>query len=137
MPRTPRFWTPQEDEALRLEMEEYGMILMCLFQVFLLMVMVLLVEKEKAIDWCQIASKLPGRTNKDCRKRWHNAVAGGLNKGQWSKVEDDLLRRGIEEYGQKLVSVGAEIHLMFIWRLTLKLKVDPGSGNGPDSLGRS
>lgn len=105
MPRTPRFWTPEEDEALRLEMTEYRMIFLCPVLVFLLTVMVL-VEKEKAIDWCQIASKLPGRTNKDCRKRWHNAVAGGLNKGQWSKAEDDLLRRGIEKHGQKLVEPG-------------------------------
>jgi len=52
-------------------------------------------------DWCRIADQLPGRTNKDCRKRWHNSVAGGLKKGQWSKSEDQLLIMGVEQYGQK------------------------------------
>jgi len=50
---------------------------------------------------CRIAAKLPGRTNKDCRKRWHNSVAGGLKKGQWSKSEDVQLARGVQQYGQR------------------------------------
>jgi hypothetical protein len=50
---------------------------------------------------CRIATKLPGRTNKDCRKRWHNSVAGGLKKGQWSKGEDAQLSRGVERFGQR------------------------------------
>ncbi|KAF2683958.1 hypothetical protein K458DRAFT_303512, partial [Lentithecium fluviatile CBS 122367] len=49
----------------------------------------------------RIAAKLPGRTNKDCRKRWHNSVAGGLKKGQWSKSEDVQLARGVQQYGQR------------------------------------
>lgn len=52
-------------------------------------------------DWCRIASKLPGRTNKDCRKRWHNSVAGGLKKGQWAPSEDALLSRGVDRFGQR------------------------------------
>jgi myb proto-oncogene protein len=57
---------------------------------------------------CRIADSLPGRTNKDCRKRWHNSVAGGLKKGQWSKSEDQLLSRGVQEYGQKYGSMKQE-----------------------------
>ncbi|RMZ70089.1 myb transcription [Pyrenophora seminiperda CCB06] len=49
-------------------------------------------------DW--IADCLPGRTNKDCRKRWHNSVAGGVKKGQWSSSEDRLLVQGVEQHGQ-------------------------------------
>lgn len=52
-------------------------------------------------DWCRIAAALPGRNNKDCRKRWHNSVAGGLKKGQWSKSEDALLARAVEQHGQR------------------------------------
>ena len=52
-------------------------------------------------DWCRIAEHLPGRTNKDCRKRWHNSVAGGLKKGQWSKSEDLQLARGVQRFGQR------------------------------------
>jgi hypothetical protein len=53
---------------------------------------------------CIIAVSLPGRTNKDCRKRWHNSVAGGLKKGQWSKSEDALLARGVEQHGQRYIN---------------------------------
>jgi hypothetical protein len=59
------------------------------------------VAKRTNIDRCMIAASLPGRTNKDCRKRWHNSVAGGLKKGQWSKSEDALLARGVEQHGQR------------------------------------
>ncbi|KAH9894574.1 hypothetical protein F4778DRAFT_747487 [Xylariomycetidae sp. FL2044] len=29
-------------------------------------------------DWSRVAAKIPGRTNKDCRKRWVNKVCGGM-----------------------------------------------------------
>ncbi|CAN9367570.1 unnamed protein product [Alternaria alternata] len=80
--RQPRKWSLAEDQKLREEVEAQ------------------LVEGEVK-DWCRIADNLPGRTNKDCRKRWHNSVAGGLKKGQWSKSEDQLLSRGVQQYGQK------------------------------------
>ncbi|KAF2849451.1 hypothetical protein T440DRAFT_469220 [Plenodomus tracheiphilus IPT5] len=80
--RQPRKWTVAEDQILREEVEAQ------------------LINGDVR-DWCRIADQLPGRTNKDCRKRWHNSVAGGLKKGQWSKSEDELLTRGVEEYGQK------------------------------------
>jgi hypothetical protein len=59
------------------------------------------VSEGEVKDWCRIAERLPGRTNKDCRKRWHNSVAGGLKKGQWSKNEDLQLARGVERFGQR------------------------------------
>lgn len=31
-------------------------------------------------DWNEIAKKIPGRNNKDCRKRFMNEVTGGLKK---------------------------------------------------------
>ncbi|KAL5377167.1 hypothetical protein DPSP01_009979 [Paraphaeosphaeria sporulosa] len=80
--RLPRKWTVAEDHKLKEEVEAQ------------------MVEGEVK-DWCRIAAKLPGRTNKDCRKRWHNSVAGGLKKGQWSKSEDVQLAKGVEQYGQR------------------------------------
>lgn len=49
-----------------------------------------------------IATKLPGRTNKDCRKRWLK-VCKDVNKGVWTADEDERLRQGIETYGQRFV----------------------------------
>lgn len=53
-------------------------------------------------SWSLIATKLPGRTNKDCRKRWLK-VCKDVNKGVWTADEDERLRRGIETYGQRFV----------------------------------
>ncbi|USP75623.1 uncharacterized protein yc1106_02897 [Curvularia clavata] len=82
----PRKWSPSEDQKLREGVEAQ-------------------LREGEVKDWCRIADNLPGRTNKDCRKRWHNSVAGGLKKGQWSKSEDNLLSRGVEKYGQKWDSI--------------------------------
>lgn len=52
-------------------------------------------------DWSRIAAKLPGRTNKDCRKRWVNKVCGSLKKGAWEEDEDQRLRNAVCLHGQK------------------------------------
>ncbi|KAF1968103.1 hypothetical protein BU23DRAFT_270004 [Bimuria novae-zelandiae CBS 107.79] len=88
--RLPRKWTVAEDHRLREEVETQ------------------MVEGEVK-DWCRIAAKLPGRTNKDCRKRWHNSVAGGLKKGQWSKSEDVQLAKGVGQYGQRWTLVASVV----------------------------
>jgi hypothetical protein len=78
--RQPRRWTQAEDQALRAQVDIQQ-------------------AQGGSRDWCQVALALPGRTNKDCRKRWHNSVAEGLKKGQWSKSEDHLLTHGVHRHG--------------------------------------
>ncbi|KAK4165467.1 Homeodomain-like protein [Cladorrhinum sp. PSN259] len=60
-------------------------------------------------DWNKIATKLPGRTNKDCRKRWVNKVCGGLKKGLWDREEDQRLQAAVEKHGLKWPLVAAEV----------------------------
>ncbi|KAF2732136.1 transcription factor, Myb superfamily [Polyplosphaeria fusca] len=88
--RQPRKWTIAEDQKLREEVEAQ------------------LIEGEVK-DWCRIANAIPGRSNKDCRKRWKNALEGGLRKGQWSKSEDTQLARGVQRHGQRWVLVAEQI----------------------------
>lgn len=52
-------------------------------------------------DWDRIARSLPGRSNKDCRKRWMNVVAGGLRKGAWTNHEDNQLQEGVKDFGSR------------------------------------
>ena len=78
--RQPRRWTQAEDQVLREQVDIQQ-------------------AQGGSRDWCQVALALPGRTNKDCRKRWHNSVAEGLKKGQWSKSEDHLLTHGVHRHG--------------------------------------
>jgi len=61
------------------------------------------VDEGRIKDWHRIANKLPGRNNKDCRKRWCNKVTGGLKKGPWEEDEDSRLKNGVREFGYQFV----------------------------------
>ena len=95
MSKTQRRWTP-EDAILRQEVK------------------VLLEDRRvsgqpssAALDdkgdgdikqWSEIAKKIPGRSNKDCRKRFYNEVTGGLKKGAWITNEDTELEELVKTY---------------------------------------
>jgi hypothetical protein len=51
-------------------------------------------------DWNRVAAKLPGRTNKDCRKRW-SKVGENVKKGTWDDSEDEKLRGAVGDHGKK------------------------------------
>lgn len=41
--------------------------------------------------WGEVATHLPGRTAKDCRKRWFHSLDPTLKKGRWTESEDKIL----------------------------------------------
>ncbi|GFF54853.1 transcriptional activator Myb [Aspergillus udagawae] len=90
MPRLPKKWTAEEDDTLRREVESQP-------------------SGPEGRDWCQIAEKLPGRTNKDCRKRWQNTMAGEFRKGLWAKHEDEQLRKAIAKHGTRWTIVASGV----------------------------
>ncbi|KAK0749136.1 hypothetical protein B0T18DRAFT_427308 [Schizothecium vesticola] len=49
------------------------------------------------ISWHKVATHLPGRNNKSCRKRWHYSVAHTIRKGTWSKEEDAKLLEAVDK----------------------------------------
>ncbi|EZF33490.1 hypothetical protein H109_06831 [Trichophyton interdigitale MR816] len=64
---------------------------------------------DKAVDWQKIAAALPGRTNKDCRKRWFNVLNGDLRKGPWTAEEDRLLGQAVEAEGKVWMRVSTYV----------------------------
>lgn len=60
-----------------------------------------LVQQEGPHKWSKIASKMPGRTAKQCRDRFQNYLNPSLKNGQWTVEEDQLLFQKIAEYGKK------------------------------------
>ncbi|GME55937.1 hypothetical protein CC86DRAFT_411498 [Neofusicoccum parvum] len=90
MLRAVKKWTPEEDDLL-------------------LQKVALLSSQGKAKDWTAIASAVPGRSNKDCRKRWCNHLVGGLRKGPWDPSEDRRLAIGVKEYGVQWPLVAEEV----------------------------
>ncbi|KAI8362729.1 hypothetical protein EDC96DRAFT_482701 [Choanephora cucurbitarum] len=70
-------WTPEEDNLLKLAVQLYG---------------------DKTEKWAKIAACVPGRTNKNCRKRWFHSLDPSLRKGAWTEDEDQLLREGVSKF---------------------------------------
>lgn len=106
--RQPRKWTAEEDRMLREEVEAQKRLSRTSASYIvghcahLTQRLTSFPENGGQVkDWCAVAAKLPGRTNKDCRKRWLNSVAEGLKKGQWARSEDEQLFRGVERHGTK------------------------------------
>ncbi|KAI1197759.1 Homeodomain-like protein [Nemania serpens] len=88
--RVPKRWTEEEDFILHEETQKQE-------------------STGDVKDWHRIAAKLPGRTNKDCRKRWVNKVCGSLKKGAWNKSEDERLLVAVEKFGQKWALIANEV----------------------------
>ncbi|KAJ0423238.1 hypothetical protein BJY00DRAFT_310366 [Aspergillus carlsbadensis] len=90
MIRPRRNWTPEEDVILKREVK-------------------IAQSKGDNVSWHEIAAFLPGRTNKDCRKRWYGTAAAKVKKGPWTEAEDDRLRKAIERHGTKWAIVASAV----------------------------
>ncbi len=42
-------------------------------------------------NWGELASHIPGRTSKQCRERWCHALDPSINKGPYTKEEDEII----------------------------------------------
>lgn len=62
-------------------------------------------QESRPLLWRELAREVPGRTNKDCRRRWCNVLAGGMAKGSWTESEDERLSRAVDQLGPKWVGV--------------------------------
>ncbi|KAE8155078.1 Homeodomain-like protein [Aspergillus avenaceus] len=76
-----RTWTGAEDERLVELIRRFGD------------------RRGREGKWHEISKHLPGRTNKDCRKRWFHSLDPSLRKGRWTNDEDKLLRDAYERLG--------------------------------------
>ncbi|KAF4979776.1 hypothetical protein FZEAL_4080 [Fusarium zealandicum] len=72
--RNPRrMWTAVEDEKLKAMVQRYGD------------------ARGSRSLWKIISMSCPGRTAKDCRKRWFHSLHPSLRKGRWAHQEDRVL----------------------------------------------
>ncbi|KAG7084149.1 hypothetical protein JMJ78_0009588 [Colletotrichum scovillei] len=88
--RERRWWTSQEDDILKREVQ--GKIR----------------QGGSVQNWNDIAMSLPGRTNKDCRKRWAK-IQVDIRKGAWTQEEDERLQKAVLQLGCKWSQVGAMV----------------------------
>ncbi|KAH7042828.1 Homeodomain-like protein [Macrophomina phaseolina] len=89
-PRQRVWWTDDEDRVLRAEAELQA------------------AQFGQLKDWNAVASKLPGRTNKDCRKRW-SKLSGAMRKGAWTAGEDARLQAAVDRVGLRWTLVAEAV----------------------------
>ncbi|KAK0733818.1 hypothetical protein B0T26DRAFT_37839 [Lasiosphaeria miniovina] len=80
--KTRQVWTQEEDRLLSSAVAKEA-------------------PKHGSISWHRVAAYLPGRNNKDCRKRWHYSIANTIRKGTWTREEDQKLREAVEVHGAR------------------------------------
>ncbi|KAF2832643.1 putative Myb-like protein A [Ophiobolus disseminans] len=80
--RQPKVWVPEEDDVLRNALRNAT-------------------APESSVNWHHVAAQIPGRTNKDCRKRWVYALSPNISKGSWEPDEDGRLRDAVHQHGTK------------------------------------
>lgn len=58
-----------------------------------------LVKKDDARKWSRIASKMSGRSARQCRERYTNFLSPEISQKTWTEDEDQILLNKYEEYG--------------------------------------
>lgn len=106
--RSMRRWRADEDRVLRQEVQKHlkGISESCRFYNPLNLVVEASASREwevssnvfyhplgahRPIAWSVIAKLIPGRSNKDCRKRWYK-IDNRWSRGPWEPDEEDRLR---------------------------------------------
>lgn len=60
------------------------------------------VLKHGTGNWVELAATLHfGRTGYQCKHRWERTLDPTVKKGLWSESEDEALRQGVAEYGER------------------------------------
>jgi myb proto-oncogene protein len=64
------------------------------------------VQTHGGKNWGAIAALVPGRTNIQCRDRWHNALNPSIDRanertGKWTADEDSTLKDAVQTHGSK------------------------------------
>ena len=64
-----------------------------------------LMSTSQPKNWAEVAVLVPGRTAKQCRERWSLNLDPSINRGPWTKDEDDLLIKLHDKLGNKWAQI--------------------------------
>ena len=68
------------------------------------------VPEMKSISWVKVSNRIPGRSPKQCRERWRNALNPSINHCPWTLQEDIFLLNAQREFGNKWVKIASQLH---------------------------
>eukprot|EP00948_MAST-09A_sp_MAST-9A-sp1_P002631 g2631.t1 len=66
-------------------------------------------ERNK-ISWTEIATKISGRTAKQCRERWQNYLSPEIKRGDWNEHEDRLIMELQSKLGNAWSTIAKQLH---------------------------
>jgi hypothetical protein len=103
-----RCWTSEEDEMLQRAIRDTRA----------------KIGKEalSAAEWRTVAELLPGKSSKQCRKRWTHVLDPTLKKTKWSEEENEVLCRAHGDLGNRWAAIArllpgrTELHVRDRWR---------------------
>lgn len=126
-------WTPEQDEALRKAVEEFGQRnwkaiasrvdgrnhAQCLQRWNKVLKPGLVkghwsFEEDSTLEqmvlqgchsWGEVAAHIPGRTAKQCRERWRNHLDPSINKAPFTQEEDTIIQEGFEKMGNRWTQI--------------------------------
>lgn len=67
-----------------------------------------LMQKHNGQNWKEVAEELPGRTGVQCLHRWISVLHPGRVTGPWSKTEDDVVLKLVQQHGPQKWDLIAE-----------------------------
>jgi hypothetical protein len=99
-------------------------------------------DESRPLLWREIAKSVPGRNNKDCRRRWCNSL-NSLTKGPWSESEDERLWNAVRKHGSKWSQVAQVVgtrnsdQCSSHWSQTLNPEINYGDWTPDEVLHRA
>jgi uncharacterized protein YihD (DUF1040 family) len=83
-------------------------------------------------QWSKIAESLAGRTGLQCRQRWCDTLDPSIEKGTWTREEDEQIIQLHEKLGNKWADIAKELRgrtdqgIRNRWNRTLRRQVECG-----------
>uniref|UniRef100_A0A8C6UI14 V-myb avian myeloblastosis viral oncogene homolog-like 2a n=1 Tax=Neogobius melanostomus TaxID=47308 RepID=A0A8C6UI14_9GOBI len=96
-------WTPEEDETLKILVENFGK--NHWKKISSLLPIIDLVATYGTKCWSVIAQHLTGRVGKQCRERWVNHLDPVVHKGSWTKEEDLIIYKAHSLIGNRWAEI--------------------------------
>lgn len=114
MPRERRRWTAEEDACLQETVRSGEHLWRPMFRKRCSSgicpdTCMTAIDQSRPLLWREIAKSVPGRSNKDCRRRWCNSLSSSLVKGSWTESEDERMWTAVQKHGPQWVSVAQDV----------------------------
>ena len=85
VPHKTGIWTETEDELLYVWQQRIGN------------------------KWAEVAKHIPGKTGQQCAQRWRHRVNPNIKRDKWNQLEDALLIRLVELYGNQWALIARNV----------------------------